>query len=170
MRFEKMYKNWLCLLQVASINIQPHNHLHYLATQNIYSALAYNLQSNLKSLSLSLAIHSSKMRAFTALALAGAALAAPAPAPEARAASAQFQLRTVNNDDIFGWAIVNAHVAAGQNVIQIQRPAAYQPDISYLNGTSLFFGKLSPLLAQWGIGTSSLSLSLSVCVCVCDMC
>ncbi|KAI1165517.1 hypothetical protein F5B18DRAFT_611303 [Nemania serpens] len=79
------------------------------------------------------------MRSFIAAAvtLAGAALAAPAV--EHDAASAKFQLRVVNSDAIFGWALVNAHVAAGTNVIQIQRPAAYQSDVSHLSGGSLYF-------------------------------
>jgi hypothetical protein len=81
------------------------------------------------------------MRAFTAtaLTLAGAALAAPA-ASDASSSSAKFQLRVVNNDHIFGWALINAHVAAGQNVIQIQRPSVYQSDVSYIEDSSLFFG------------------------------
>ncbi len=81
------------------------------------------------------------MRSFTvaALTLAGAALAAPASSFK-RAVAAEFQLRVVNNDAIFGWAIVNAHVAAGTNAIQIQRPAAYQPDAAYLDGSALSFG------------------------------
>ncbi|KAI8630684.1 hypothetical protein F5Y19DRAFT_426058 [Xylariaceae sp. FL1651] len=83
----------------------------------------------------------------TALTLAGAALAAPA----ARDASAQFQLHVVNNDAIFGWAIVNAHIAAGTNVIQIQRPAAYQSDVSYLNNTELFFPLTGPPLIPYSL-------------------
>lgn len=80
------------------------------------------------------------MRSFiaAALTLAGAALAAPAAGQDAK--SAKFQLRVVNSDAIFGWALVNAHVAAGTNVIQIQRPAAYQSDVSHLSGGELFFG------------------------------
>ncbi|KAI0399209.1 hypothetical protein F4802DRAFT_57242 [Xylaria palmicola] len=90
------------------------------------------------------------MRSFipAALSLAGAALASPAPSTEAT--SAKFQLRAVNNDAIFGWAIVNAHVAAGINVIQIQRPAAYQPDVSYLDGSSLSFD-LNGATAPYGL-------------------
>ncbi|KAI1425580.1 hypothetical protein F5Y12DRAFT_361865 [Xylaria sp. FL1777] len=80
------------------------------------------------------------MRSFiaTALTLAGAALAAPASS-SSEAASAEFQLHTVNNAAIFGWAIVNAHVAAGTNAIQIQRPSVYQSDASFLSDGSLVF-------------------------------
>jgi len=115
------------------------------------------------------------MRAFTAtaLTLAGATLAAPA----ASDASAKFQLRTVNSDALFGWALVNAHVAAGQNVIQIQRPAAYQSDVSHLEGGSLFFdlngapvpyslrvpevpaGTVGLVTSQPGTGTTGFSLN-----------
>ncbi|KAI1269393.1 hypothetical protein F5Y18DRAFT_437297 [Xylariaceae sp. FL1019] len=59
----------------------------------------------------------------------------------ARDVSAEFRLHVVNSDEtgIYGWAVVNAHVAAATNVLQIQRPTAYQSDISYLNGTELIF-------------------------------
>ncbi|TGJ86807.1 hypothetical protein E0Z10_g1992 [Xylaria hypoxylon] len=98
------------------------------------------------------------MRSFVAaaLTLTGAAFAAPG----SEAASAKFQLRVLNNDAIFGWALVNAHVAAGTNVIQIQRPAAYQPDVSHLdNGTLSFdlkgatipYGLRVPVVPKGGI-------------------
>ncbi|KAI1293321.1 hypothetical protein F5Y03DRAFT_331630 [Xylaria venustula] len=115
------------------------------------------------------------MRSFiaAALTLAGATLAAPSKA----ATSAEFQLRAVNNDAIYGWAIVNAHVAAGTNAIQIQRPAAYQPDAAYLENGSLEFnltgatieyglrvpdvaaGSIGQVFAQPGEGTSGFALN-----------
>ncbi|KAI8955238.1 hypothetical protein F4801DRAFT_574824 [Xylaria longipes] len=115
------------------------------------------------------------MRSFVvaALTLTGAALAAPA----SNDASAKFQLRVVNNDNIYGWAIVNSHVAAGTNVIQIQRPAAYQSDVSYLDAGSLSFdlngapipyglrvpavpaGTVAQVTAQPGTGTEGFALN-----------
>ncbi|KAI0456097.1 hypothetical protein F5B21DRAFT_171217 [Xylaria acuta] len=115
------------------------------------------------------------MRSFIAatLTLTGAALAAPS----SNEASAKFQLRAVNNDAIFGWALVNAHVAAGTNAIQIQRPAAYQPDVAYLDDGSLFFdlngatipyglrvpivpaGDVAQVTAQPGTGTDGFALN-----------
>ncbi|KAI0555709.1 hypothetical protein F4679DRAFT_519547 [Xylaria curta] len=115
------------------------------------------------------------MRSFitAALSLTGVALAAPA----ANEASAEFQLRAVNNDAIYGWAIVNSHVAAGTNVIQIQRPSAYQSDVSYLNDGSLAFdlngatipyglrvpavpsGTVAQVIAQPGTGTTGFALN-----------
>ncbi|KAI4866068.1 hypothetical protein F4820DRAFT_418044 [Hypoxylon rubiginosum] len=70
----------------------------------------------------------------TALALAG--VAAAAPTLEVRQES-EFRLRATGT--LAGWALINAHADAGRNVIQIQRPSVYQSDISYLNGTNLFF-------------------------------
>lgn len=75
----------------------------------------------------------------TALALAG--VAAAAPTLEVRQES-EFRLRATGT--LAGWALINAHADAGRNVIQIQRPSVYQSDISYLNGTNLFFGKNLP--------------------------
>ncbi|KAI1410345.1 hypothetical protein F5Y13DRAFT_192528 [Hypoxylon sp. FL1857] len=77
------------------------------------------------------------MYALTAatLALAGAALAAPTL--QARDGS-QFSLHATGGP-LTGWAIVNAHIAAGKNTIQIQRPSAYVSDTSFLNGTNLYF-------------------------------
>ncbi|GAW15068.1 hypothetical protein ANO14919_044770 [Xylariales sp. No.14919] len=115
------------------------------------------------------------MRSFvaTALTLAGAALATPA----SEATSAEFQLRVVNNDAIFGWALVNAHVAAGTNAIQIQRPSVYQSDVSYLDDGSLSFdlkgaptvyglrvpdvpaGGISQVTSQPGKGTEGFALN-----------
>ncbi|KAI0841300.1 hypothetical protein F5Y06DRAFT_217693 [Hypoxylon sp. FL0890] len=76
------------------------------------------------------------MYALTAatLALAGAAVAAPTL--QAREES-QFRLHATGT--LAAWALVNAHVDAGTNVIQIQRPSAYVSDVSYLNGTNLYF-------------------------------
>ncbi|KAI0432833.1 hypothetical protein F5Y09DRAFT_119146 [Xylaria sp. FL1042] len=111
-----------------------------------------------------------------ALTLAGAALAAPASSSKG-ATSAEFQLRAVNNAAIYGWAIVNAHVAAGTNAIQIQRPAAYQPDAAFLDDGSLAFnltgativyglrvpdvpaGGISQVFAQTGEGTKGFALN-----------
>ncbi|KAI0472213.1 hypothetical protein F4859DRAFT_483502 [Xylaria cf. heliscus] len=114
------------------------------------------------------------MRSFiaAALTLTGAALAAPA----SNEVSAKFQLRAVNNDAILGWAIVNAHVAAGTNVIQIQRPAAYQPDAAHLDNGALEFdlsatipyglrvpsvpaGTVAQVTAQPGTGTNGFALN-----------
>ncbi|KAI1775523.1 hypothetical protein F4818DRAFT_441615 [Hypoxylon cercidicola] len=73
----------------------------------------------------------------TALALAGVAVAAPTL--QARQES-EFRLRAFGTKvDLLAWALINAHSDAGRNVIQIQRPSVYQSDISYLNGTNLFF-------------------------------
>ncbi|XXG99495.1 glycosylphosphatidylinositol anchor biosynthesis [Hypoxylon texense] len=76
------------------------------------------------------------MYAIIATALAFAGLSAAAPTLEARQES-EFRLRATGT--LAGWALINAHVDAGRNVIQIQRPSVYQSDISYLNGTNLFF-------------------------------
>ncbi|KAI1753064.1 hypothetical protein F4782DRAFT_96778 [Xylaria castorea] len=115
------------------------------------------------------------MRSFiaAALTLTGAALAAPA----ANDASAKFQLRALNNDAIYGWALVNAHVAAGTNVIQIQRPAAYQPDVAHLDDGTLTFdlngapvpyglrvptvpaGTVAQVTAQPGTGTDGFAIN-----------
>ncbi|KAI1141959.1 hypothetical protein F5Y05DRAFT_409107 [Hypoxylon sp. FL0543] len=78
------------------------------------------------------------------LAFAGAALAAPAL--QAREES-QFRLHATGT--LAGWALINAHVDAGRNVIQIQRPAAYVSDISYLNGTNLYFDLGTTI--PWGV-------------------
>ncbi|KAI1438596.1 hypothetical protein GGR50DRAFT_369836 [Xylaria sp. CBS 124048] len=77
------------------------------------------------------------MRSFiaTTLAFAGAAVAA-ATEPTV---SKLFQIRALNNQGLEGWSVVNAHQAAELNAIQIQRPAAFQPDSAYLNGTTLSF-------------------------------
>ncbi|GAP88966.1 hypothetical protein SAMD00023353_3400460 [Rosellinia necatrix] len=86
------------------------------------------------------------MRSFVAstltLALASAVLAAPAPSSPAAAAaatSAKFQLRAFSDAGLTGWALVNAHAGAATNSVQIQRPSAYQSDVSHLDGTSLVF-------------------------------
>ncbi|KAI1374004.1 hypothetical protein F4677DRAFT_185668 [Hypoxylon crocopeplum] len=70
----------------------------------------------------------------TVLALAGAAVAAPTV--QAREDS-EFRLHATA--PLTAWALINAHVSAGTNVIQIQRPTAYVSDASYLNGTNLYF-------------------------------
>ncbi|KAI2465024.1 hypothetical protein F4781DRAFT_410938 [Annulohypoxylon bovei var. microspora] len=70
----------------------------------------------------------------TTLALAG--LAAAAPALQDRQES-QFRLHATGT--LAGWALINSHIDAGRNVIQIQRPSAYVSDVSYLNGTNLYF-------------------------------
>ncbi|KAI1246123.1 hypothetical protein MGN70_013020 [Eutypa lata] len=74
----------------------------------------------------------------TTLALTGAAVAAPAATIKARAE--QFGLHAFSTGgELQYWAVVNAHIGAGQNALQIQRPAAYQSDPAYLNNTELFF-------------------------------
>ncbi|KAI8960790.1 hypothetical protein F5Y11DRAFT_250536 [Daldinia sp. FL1419] len=70
----------------------------------------------------------------TALAFAGAAVAAPVV--EERQTH-KFGLHAT--EKLAGWALKNAHVDAGRNVIQIQRPSVYSSDPSYLNGTHLYF-------------------------------
>ncbi len=76
----------------------------------------------------------------TLLALSGAAAAAPAV--QAREPSANFGLRAFSSGGkLTAWALVNAHVGAGINAIQIQRPAAFVPDPAYLDDTKLFFGR-----------------------------
>lgn len=75
----------------------------------------------------------------TALALTGAAVAAPAV--RSRDVTTDFGLHAFTADlALQDWAVVNAHVAAGTNAIQIQRPSVYQADPAYLNGTELLFG------------------------------
>lgn len=63
----------------------------------------------------------------------------------AGAASAQtvgtevgFGLRafSTRSEDIQNWAVVNAHVGAGDNVLEVQRPTASEPDHAFFNGTS----------------------------------
>ena len=76
------------------------------------------------------------MHAVIAAALALSGFAAAAPTLEARQnIVGDFGLRA-NNSNINEWAIVNAHIAAGQNSLQIQRPSVYQPDPAYLNSTT----------------------------------
>lgn len=85
------------------------------------------------------------MYALVATTLAFAGLAAAAPTVQERQES-QFRLHAT--PPLTGWALINAHADAGRNVIQIQRPSAYISDVSYLNGTNLYFGKSHPLLSK----------------------
>ncbi|KAI1758701.1 hypothetical protein GGR53DRAFT_472092 [Hypoxylon sp. FL1150] len=77
------------------------------------------------------------MYAIIAAALAFAGISAAAPTLEARQVGSDFRLRATGT--LAGWALINAHSDAGRNVIQIQRPSVYQSDVSYFNGTYLFF-------------------------------
>jgi hypothetical protein len=76
------------------------------------------------------------MHAFEALVLtlAGSALAAPA-ITERSTEQENFKLSVVGSEDINGWAVLEAHVAAGTNAIEIQRPSAYQSEKVHLFGT-----------------------------------
>ncbi|KAI0379281.1 hypothetical protein F5Y04DRAFT_131739 [Hypomontagnella monticulosa] len=76
------------------------------------------------------------MYALVATTLALAGLSAAAPTVQERQES-QFRLRAT--PPLNGWALINAHADAGRNVIQIQRPSVYTSDVSYLNGTNLYF-------------------------------
>lgn len=42
---------------------------------------------------------------------------------------------STRSKDLVHWAVVNAHVGAGQNVLTVQRPTAYQSDVAVLKGT-----------------------------------
>ncbi|KAK5164047.1 uncharacterized protein LTR77_010138 [Saxophila tyrrhenica] len=43
---------------------------------------------------------------------------------------------TAFGSQLDGWAVVNAHVGAGQDAVIIQRPSAYTPDKAVLTGTA----------------------------------
>lgn len=70
-----------------------------------------------------------------ALTLAGTALAAPA-IKERSTEQENFSLSVAGNANLNGWAIVEAHVGAGVNAIEIQRPSAYTSEKVHLFGTS----------------------------------
>ena len=76
------------------------------------------------------------MHAFTALALtlAGSVLAAPA-ITERATEQENFKLSVVGSEDLNGWAVLEAHVGAGTNAIEIQRPSAFQSEKVHLFGT-----------------------------------
>ena len=69
------------------------------------------------------------MHAFTALVLALAGSTLAAPTAEERAAAPKFRLSVAGSKDLNGWAVLEAHVAAGTNAIEIQRPAAFQSEV-----------------------------------------
>lgn len=76
------------------------------------------------------------MYTFTALVLALAGSTIAAPTIEERATSESFRLSVVGSEHLNGWAVVEAHVAAGTNAIEIQRPAAFQSELVKLSGTN----------------------------------
>ncbi|OTB00562.1 hypothetical protein M426DRAFT_267459 [Hypoxylon sp. CI-4A] len=80
----------------------------------------------------------------TALAFASAAVATPALKERQES---KFRLQATGK--LAAWALINAHADAGRNVIQIQRPSVYQSDVTYLDGTELYFdlGTTVP----WGV-------------------
>lgn len=84
------------------------------------------------------------------LPLAGSILAAATL--QSRDTTNPFRLHATANSNLTGWAIVNAHVAAGTNAIEVQRPSAYISDLAVLNGTAEDFDsdstKLSFLLSN----------------------
>ncbi|KAI2622324.1 hypothetical protein GGR54DRAFT_638660 [Hypoxylon sp. NC1633] len=71
----------------------------------------------------------------TVLALTGAAVAAPTV--QTRQISADFKLHATA--PLLGWALINSQAAADRYVIQLQRPSVYTSDVSYFNGTNLYF-------------------------------
>ncbi|KAI0161930.1 hypothetical protein GGR52DRAFT_561749 [Hypoxylon sp. FL1284] len=73
----------------------------------------------------------------TTLALVGLATAAPTTLEAKAVPASSFRLHATGK--LAGWALINAHADAGRNVIQIQRPSVYQSDVSYFNGTALYF-------------------------------
>lgn len=75
------------------------------------------------------------MHAFTALVLALAGSTLAAPVIEERDTSSAFRLTAVS-ENLTGWAVLEAHVAAGTNAIEIQRPSAYQSEKVKLSGTT----------------------------------
>ena len=77
------------------------------------------------------------MHALAALVLtfAGSALAAPA-LTERSTEQENFVLRVADNQGLNGWSVLEAHVSAGTNAIEIQRPAAFQPEKVHLFGTT----------------------------------
>ena len=42
---------------------------------------------------------------------------------------------STRSKDLVHWAVVNAHVGAGQTVLTVQRPTAYQSDLAVIRGT-----------------------------------
>ena len=42
---------------------------------------------------------------------------------------------STRSKDLVHWAVVNAHVGAGQNVLTVQRPTAYESDPAVIKGT-----------------------------------
>ncbi|KAI1820547.1 hypothetical protein F4861DRAFT_522554 [Xylaria intraflava] len=88
----------------------------------------------------------------TALTLAAAVVATPADS------NTKFRLNASGNQDLNGWAVVNAHATAGINWIQIQRPAAYQSDQAYLDGTTLSFD-LGGVSTPYGVAVPAVPAS-----------
>lgn len=78
----------------------------------------------------------------TILALAGASAAAPT----ARSSEVYF-FATGNGTNVNHWALINAHVAAGTNSLQIQRPSVYSSDAAHL--TSSEDGKSQLIFGKW---------------------
>ena len=76
------------------------------------------------------------MHAFAALILALVGPTLAAPTIEERATSKSFHLSVVGSENLNGWAVLEAHVAAGSNAIEIQRPSAYQSELVKLSGTT----------------------------------
>ena len=76
------------------------------------------------------------MHAFAALTLALAGSTLAAPVVDERATSKQFRLSVGGSDNLNGWAVLEAHVAAGSNAIEIQRPSAFQSELVTLSGTT----------------------------------
>jgi hypothetical protein len=56
-----------------------------------------------------------------------------------RDVSASFRLHAYANPNLRGWAIVNAHVAAATNALEVQRPSTYISDMAYLSGAASAF-------------------------------
>lgn len=68
------------------------------------------------------------MRAFTAITLALAGSSIAAPMMEERDTSSRFRLSVIGSENLNGWAVLEAHVAAGTNAIEIQRPSVSQTE------------------------------------------
>jgi hypothetical protein len=84
-----------------------------------------------------------------ALTLTGLTTAAPSLIPRQGSDSAEIY-PYANNTKINRWAVVNAHVAAGTNLIEVQRPTVYQSDPAHLYGTPEQFTSHSAQLI-WGM-------------------
>ncbi|KAK5169141.1 uncharacterized protein LTR77_006450 [Saxophila tyrrhenica] len=80
-----------------------------------------------------------------ALALASSVAVSAAPAPISKdgppvGVTPNFKL-WASGENLEHWAVVNAHVEAGRNVLEIQRPTAYTSNKSYIFGTPKDFNK-----------------------------